>query len=829
MSDRKSLFFLISIMAMVVVVAGSVGIYVLYNAAFEQQQALLVETVVSQARLMEAVARFHVEHSDGDLRKKPHAAALSQITDAHKRYEGLRQTGEFVLAKREGEQIVFLLRHRDQDLDNPEPVPFDSNLAEPMRQALSGRSGTTVGRDYRGVPVLAAFEPVALLNWGIVAKIDLAEIRAPFLRAGIIAALAAILAILVAAVMFFRITDPLIRRVVESEIKTRTIVQTAVDGIITIDEAGVVQSFNPAAERLFGHAANKVIGKNVKMLMPDPFYQEHDAYIENYRQSDQKKMIGIGREVVGMRKDGATFPMQLSVSEFFLGTQRMFTAIVRDIGERIQAQKALQESQRSLATLMSNLPGMVYRCRNDQDWTMEFVSEGCVDLTGYQPSDLVGNKRLAYSSLIHQADQKMVAEHVQKAVSECRPFRVVYRIRTATGKQKWVWEQSQIVCSANGTLTSLEGFITDITDRVHAEQSLQASEARIRAIVETAVDAIITTNEHGIIESVNSAVERLFGYAPDEVVGQNVSMLMPLPFRVEHHGYIKSYLQTGEKKIIGIGRESIGRRKDGTTFPIRLSVSEFFLGERRMFTGLIHDITEQKAMEQRILQSERLAVIGRMAAKIAHEVRNPLSSISLNAELLEEELQGLAVCDTEEARSLLQSMINEIDRVTSLTDEYLQFSRLPESNLVEGDLNELLREMLELLTPELKQKRIELESRGLKQKLELPFDRAQVRRVLLNLIRNAIEAMPKGGLLKVWSMRNAHTAVISIRDTGCGIPQHLVGNIFSPFFTTKDFGTGLGLAISQQVINEHQGQITCESNVEQGTTFRIELPIREHK
>ena len=490
------------------------------------------------------------------------------------------------------------------------------------------------------------------------------------------------------------------------------------------------------------------------------------------------------------------------------------------------ASELKQHSQFSLSMLMSNLPGMVYRCLNDRDWTMEFVSEGGLELTGYKPSDLIGNKRVAYNNLIHRDDQPLVREQVQKALEAREPFRVVYRIKTAAGEEKWVWEQGQGVFSKSGELIALEGFITNITERSKAEEALKESEARIRAILETAVDGIITINATGIIESVNSAVEKLFGYTENEVIGKNVDVLMPSPYREDHDTYLANYLKTGEKKIIGIGREVVAQRKDGITFPIRLSVSEFFLGDKRMFTGIVHDISEEKALQQQILHSERLAIIGKMAAKVAHEVRNPLSSISLNAEMLDEEIQDQN--SNKEAKSLLKAMIREIDRVTLLTDEYLQFSRLPESLPIKANLNLLIKEMLELLAEELKQKNIKLTSKGLSKEFQVRFDRAQLRRVFLNIIRNAIESMPDQGTLNIWTERNRETAIIGIQDSGHGIPEDKVNEIFNPFFTTKDFGTGLGLAISQQIIHEHKGKIYCESKIGQGTIFRIELPLNEN-
>ncbi|MGH7596666.1 MAG: sensor histidine kinase [bacterium] len=214
-----------------------------------------------------------------------------------------------------------------------------------------------------------------------------------------------------------------------------------------------------------------------------------------------------------------------------------------------------------------------------------------------------------------------------------------------------------------------------------------------------------------------------------------------------------------------------------------------------------------------------------MAAKVAHEIRNPLSSISLNAELLEDEVGSYDGVNTAEAKTLLKSIIAEIDRVTALTEEYLQFSRLPESQLVHGNVNEVIEEIVELLRHGLAKKKIEIECPVQKARLEIRFDRVQIRRALLNIIRNAIDAMPKGGKLKIWLEKKDQKALIHIEDTGIGISDHELQKIFDPFFTTKDFGTGLGLAIVQQIIDEHNGQISCQSRVGEGTTFSIALPL----
>jgi two-component system sensor kinase FixL len=461
----------------------------------------------------------------------------------------------------------------------------------------------------------------------------------------------------------------------------------------------------------------------------------------------------------------------------------------------------------------------------DLEGKVVLINEAGAALLGYSPDELT-NKNWFDTCIPPHSRQKV--ETVFDMLLEDEDGAATYyenSVLTRSGEEKLVVWRNKLLRNDDGEVTGAVSFGEDVSHQGRAEEALRDSEAKIRAIVETAVDAIITIDEDGTIQSVNSSVEKLFGYTSNELLGQNVSMMMPHPYRDEHDIYLENYKRSGERKIIGIGREILAKKKDGSVFPIKLSVSEFFVRGRRMFTGMIHDMTEQKHLQDQIVRSERLAVIGKMAAKVAHEVRNPLSSISLNAELLEDEIGGMDPEIAEEATNLIQAIIKEIDRVTLLTEEYLQFSRLPESRPSPGTYDELLEEILEFLEPELQQKKIQYVLKRSTSGFRVRLDRIQFRRVLLNIIRNAIESMPDGGTLSVSTEMNTDIGILSIQDTGIGIPEDKVLNVFDPFFTTKDFGTGLGLAITEQVVHEHGGQIFCDSELGCGTTFRIELPI----
>src|SRR5258708_593447 len=289
----------------------------------------------------------------------------------------------------------------------------------------------------------------------------------------------------------------------ETAARLRTLTETAVDGVILIDARGVVLMFNPACERLFGYSADEVTGENVKMLMPQPYRHEHDRYITNYRDTRDPKIIGSGREVTGRRKDGSTFPMDLSVGE------------ARQDGESI------------------------------------FV-----------------------------------------------------------------------------------GIIRDITERRSDERALRETAARLRTLTETAVDGAILIDARGVVLIFNPACEKLFGYSADEVIGENVKMLMPQPYRHEHDRYITNYRDTRDPKIIGSGREVVGLRKDGSTFPMDLSVGEARQDGESIFVGIIRDLTSRKRTETELEQARaelariaRVTTLGELTAAIAHEVNQPLTGL----------------------------------------------------------------------------------------------------------------------------------------------------------------------------------------------------------
>jgi PAS domain S-box-containing protein len=351
MDERRRILMLLITMTAVAIGVGGVMLLTLYGASFEQQRERLVETAQSNARLIEAVARFDATHSAQDIPGGPFAATISQIRDAHKRFRGFGKTGEFTLAKREDDQIVFLLSHRHYDLEDPRPVPFSSQLAEPMRRALSGKSGTVIGFDYRGERVLAAYEPVEELNLGIVAKIDLKEIRAPFIRAGLLATGGGFVLIFIGTISILRIGTPMVRHLQESEEKYRMLFENAGDSIFIIDPSNrQFLDFNQNAAQRLGYERVELLQLAINDIDAPTSAKKNDAIMRELKETGS-----IVFEHTHLTKGGREIPVEISSRVIEYGGRQVFQSIARDMTDRKRAEEALRESEKRYRSLSESL------------------------------------------------------------------------------------------------------------------------------------------------------------------------------------------------------------------------------------------------------------------------------------------------------------------------------------------------------------------------------------------------------------------------------------------------------------------------------------------
>ncbi len=389
----------------------------------------------------------------------------------------------------------------------------------------------------------------------------------------------------------------------------------------------------------------------------------------------------------------------------------------------------------------------------------------------------------------------------------------------------------------DGRMIGASKIARDITAAKRAQTALAVREAHVQSVLDTVPDAMILINPAGLIESFSVAAERQFGYAAEEVVGQNVKILMPSPYREQHDGYIGRYLATGERRIIGIGRIVVGPRKDGSTFPMELSGGEGRSGERRFFTGFVRDLTERHEAQNRLqeLQAElihmsRFTALGEMTSTLAHELNQPLAAV---ANYLK---GGRRLLDSGRAeaipmiREALDSAIEQALRAGQIIRSARDFVSRGESVRKFEDLATLVEEASALALVGAKEGGVRVSCKLDPRAKRVFGDKIQIQQVLLNLIRNAIEAMQEGVVRELTlSTRQVDrtTVEVIVADTGPGISPQVAARMFQPFNTSKPQGMGVGLSISRTIAEVHGGRLWVESVPGVGATFHMTLKTQE--
>jgi PAS domain S-box-containing protein len=430
-----------------------------------------------------------------------------------------------------------------------------------------------------------------------------------------------------------------------------------------------------------------------------------------------------------------------------------------------------------------------------------------------------------FMSFVHPDDVELTTHTYEDQAAGGAVEKIENRYLCRDGSYRWLeWSATAL---DDGLLYA---NARDITVRKELEAELQESEAMNRSVLETAYTAIITIDESGLVESFNPSAERTFDYAAEEVIGRNVRMLMPEPYQGEHDQYLARYLETGERKIIGIGRELEGRRKDGAVFPIELTISEVRTSTRRMFAGFMRDITERRAAAFAIEEARAAAVEANLAkshflSRMSHELRTPLNSVLGFAQILEMHLASKD--DLENARNIYKAG----QHLLELINEVLDISRIESGTMTVSlepvPLEVLVRDCLHLVSPQAAERGIQIidhDGRG----RHVRGDHQRIKQVLLNLLSNAIKFNRDFGSVTVSCDAREGWARVSIADTGPGIAAELQERLFVPFDRLGADGvegTGLGLVLSQRLVEAMGGKLGVDSTPGEGSTFWFELPI----
>ena len=690
----------------------------------------------------------------------------------------------------------------------------------PVTVLAGGVMGLAIaGMHYTGMAALRFVEPIERLNqtaFSVPVQTSLS------LAVAVVTVALSLVVIAVNAGLRYR---DLFRQMQRSESRLRAITDTAIDGIITINGRGIVQSFNGAAEHLLGWRAEEVIGRNVSMLMPEPHQSAHDGYLSTHLTTGRSSIIGRGREVEALRKDGSVLPIRLAVGRVALPGEALFVGFITDISARRAMESALRRREEQLRTLVGNIPGVAFRCRNEEHWPMEFISDAVLPLTGWSADDFLQG-RVHFSALIDPGDAKHIALDVDFALRQSQPYNVEYRITTREGQRRWISEYGRGAADEQGTVRWIDGVILDITTtKEHTAQFVGTVQALNRS------EAVAEFDLHGHLLDANTNFLALMGYSFEEAIGQQHALFCPPPAAAQHDAFWQRLAQ-GEFQSGEFQRQGKGGREvwvHATYNPIRDAddkVCKVIL--------LATDLSQRRAMEQDLRTAKERAEAAAAArasflANMSHEIRTPMNAILgytealLDAPLNPAQSRQLGTVHAS-ARSLLR-LLNDILDTAKLDKGAVALE------VQDFSLRALCGQILDSL-------RISASRKGLPLVLDYPEtepeflrgDALRVQQVLVNLLGNAVKFTERGQVL----LRVRHRAGelhLDVQDTGIGMDAQQLQRIFDPFAqadasTTRRFGgTGLGTTIARQLVELMQGRISVQSTPGQGTEFSVRLPL----
>ncbi|MDI6726616.1 MAG: PAS domain S-box protein [Smithellaceae bacterium] len=778
-------------------------------------------------------------------------------------------SAETLLVMSMGDEVVYLnkLRHRSGiSLSLRQPL---WQGAAKSGQAVLGKDGMFQGRDYRGAEVLADLRPIAGSYWLLVSKVDATEILAEArYRARAIAFFALLSILLAAALVAFAYRQRqarLYRNLYQSERKQREVQEefrTALycigDAVITTDKEGRVRQMNPVAEQLTGWPEAEAQGRPLEGVFCI-VNEDTRARVENPVQQVLREglVVGLANHTLLIARDGTEVSIADSAAPIrdeggaVIGVVLVF----RDQTEERAAQRALRESERKLSTLMDNLPGMAYRCRLDRDWTMEFVSEGVFELTGYCPADLVNNARISFTELMHPEDRERVWEEVQAAIAGSLAFTLEYRIRDADGAEKWVWERGCATVDAKGEVDALEGFITDITERKRAEAQLREGEERLAQTFEFLPDATFAIDAQGRVTAWNRAIEDLTGIKAANMLGRGdyayavpfygkprpVMIDLPLaPDEETARSY--AFFREEDRRLVS---ETYLADFQGRGPTWLWNTASILYGPERQVLGAIESIREitdrkqaeaaREQLEAQLRQAQKMEAVGRLAGGVAHDFNNMLNVIIGYAGL------GLMKLDSSDPlQTHIQEIMKAAKRAADLVRQLLAFARRQTIAPRALDLNETVAGMLRMLR-RLIGEDIDLLWKPGPDLWQVNMDPTQLDQILANLTVNARDAITGVGKITIETDNvefdeaycQSHAGFIpgqyvllALSDDGCGMDRDVMAHLFEPFFTTKPLGegTGLGLATVYGIVKQNEGFINVYSEPSKGSTFKIYLP-----
>jgi two-component system, LuxR family, sensor kinase FixL len=622
------------------------------------------------------------------------------------------------------------------------------------------------------------------------------------------------------------------------------------DSIFVRDLDDRIVFWNHGAEETYGWTENEALGKVADALLQTQFPKP--------LRDIKTELLLSGRwegELVHRTRDNARIVVasRWALNKDHEGNPNGIWEINRDITKHKQAEQDRREGEDCFRELVKDVKDYAIFML-DPDGRVLTWNDGAERIKGYRPDEIIGKHFSCFYPKEDvergKPDQGLRAAKIEGRFEEegqrvrkdgslfwanvvitalrdnagnLRAFTKVTRDITERkrAEEELVKTQHELERKVEHRTASLAA---EVTQRIGSEEILQRRESWLSSLIATTQDAVVSIDRRGCVVLFNAAAQRIFGYTAEEIVGHKVNELMAEPYASEHDEYIARYERTSEAHAIGRIRTVTAKRKNGEGFPIELSVTEIEVDKDIHYAAFIRDISEKAKLQEQLVERERLATIGTTAAKIGHELANPLNGMSLTIQLLEQRLSRQPNPPDSQVTVTVQRLKNEISRLNQLAGQFRTISRRERYNFQPTELAALIDDVIKIQTPHFAQLNVQIEQCIPTDPPIVTVDRDKIKQALLNLVKNAAEAMPGGGKINIEASATEDGVFIDITDTGTGIPLDI--DAFEPFLTTKKEGTGIGLVIVRQVVVAHGGKISYRSRPGEGATFRIELPVR---
>lgn len=613
-----------------------------------------------------------------------------------------------------------------------------------------------------------------------------------------------------------------------SEQHLRSIFDTALDSILTIDHTSTIRSANRAAACLLGWQPHELVGMPMRRLLSEQDGNTYEVYLRSYLNSGTVMLSGAEQELYCIARDGQKKPVRLSVGVTRAGNHPLFVVFVNDISQRIQMEQALRESEQQYRSLISNIPGVSFRCLLDSDWTMLFISDAVQPLTGWSADDFI-SQRQSIAALYHPDDLQPVAEQVQAAIDQRRNYTIEYRLFDRDGKEHWIWESGSAVCDEQGIPRWIDGVLLDQT-----ETKLRNAEYEGKVNAISKAMAMVEFDLQGHVLAINDNALDLFGYQRAEVIGQHHRLFCD-PLYADSDDYRQFWAALGNGQFSAGEYRRIAR--GGREVWIQATYNPILDTDGKPFkvVKLATDLTPRRLMEQETRAARDRAEAAAAArssflANMSHEIRTPMNAIIGFTELL----IGTPLADDQ--RRHLQTVQQASRSLLGLLNDILDTAKLDRGAIELEDLDFSLRELCEQVCAT---QRLAAENKGLALQLEYPAqllefyrgDSLRLQQVLTNLLGNAVKFTAQGRVcLHVQGEPGAIRLIVE--DTGIGIAADRLEKIFEPFaqadasMSRRFGGTGLGTTISRQLVELMGGRLRVESSLGEGSRFIVELPLR---